>query len=76
MTLWKKVYNLKKTALSLIVLILLFSSTCLFSDTKVTGDPMVKITGLPKSLSLTIGLFMKPSTARAVRMLASKNQYL
>lgn len=38
---------MKKNAISLIVLILIFSSACLFSDTKVTGDPMVKITSLP-----------------------------
>ena len=38
---------MKKTTLSLLVLILLLSSVCLFSDTKVTGDPMVKITSLP-----------------------------
>jgi hypothetical protein len=35
----EKGVQLEKTALSLIVLILLFSSICLFSDTKVTGDP-------------------------------------
>ena len=38
---------MKKTTVSLLVLILLLSSVCLFSDTKVTGDPMVKITSLP-----------------------------
>jgi len=38
---------MKKTTVSLLVLILLLSYVCLFSDTKVTGDPMVKITSLP-----------------------------
>ncbi len=38
---------MKKHVLSLLFVVLIFSSVCLFAETKVVGDPMVKITSLP-----------------------------